>query len=105
MFATEPFTTAKLFSTVSTGSATGPISPDAIAVVLAAHRRHGYEAGYGRAIADVLAAAVFMAEKALATARDPADGRQVVYRFIELLQKDTLAHAQTDQTVSDGLGI
>lgn len=81
------------------------LTADAFAVVLRAHRREGYDAGYRRAIADVLAASVFVAEKALQTAADPADGRQVIYRFIELLERETLRNARSDGDVTDGEGI
>ena len=81
------------------------IDAEAFQLVLATHRRHAHEAGYRRAIADVLAAAVFTAEKSLRTARDPADTRHVLYRFLELLEQETTSLAAADNTVSDGLGI
>lgn len=87
-------------------SATRPaLTTDAFAVVLAAHRREGYDAGYRRAIADVLAASVFVAEKALLTAADPNDARQAMYRFIELLERETLRNARSDRDFTDGAGI
>jgi len=74
-------------------------------LVLATNRRHSHEAGYRRAIADVLAAAVFVAEKSLRTAPSPGDGRQVIYRFLELLERETVALSDTQNLMSDGAGI
>ena len=74
-------------------------------LVLATARRHAHEAGYRRAIADVLAAAVFVAEKSLRTAPNPADGRQVIYRFLELLESETVALNDPPNLMGDGAGI
>ena len=99
--ASEPVTEPVVVTDVSNRRA---LTADAFAIVLKAHRREGYDAGYRRAIADVLAASVFVAEKALLTAADRDDARQVIYRFIELLESETLRNARRDEYV-DGAGI
>jgi hypothetical protein len=94
----------------------------AFRIVLDAHRREGFDAGYRRAISDVLASTIFVAEKALQRAErgnsnintktemtkapnmPPVNARQVLYHFIELLEHETLQHARTDE-VDGGLGI
>jgi len=47
---------------------------------------------------------VFLAEKSLRTAQRPTDARQVIYRFIQLLEQQVPGRASADE-VSDGLGI
>ncbi|HEX8323412.1 MAG TPA: hypothetical protein VF595_05810 [Tepidisphaeraceae bacterium] len=84
---------------------TPPTDPKTLAVVLAAHRRQGYDAGYARAIADVLAASVFVAEHALRSAPNPSDARAVLYRFVADLDRETKRLASGEGVVSDGAGI
>lgn len=80
------------------------IEDGVLKIVLDAHRREGYAAGYRRAIADLLAAGVFLAERALAES-DASDGaRRAVYRFVESIEA-TAIRQQQHVEVSDGLGI
>jgi hypothetical protein len=78
---------------------------DAFDLALAAHRRQSHQAGYTRAIADVMAAAVFIAEDTLRNAPDPTDARAVLYRFIAKLETQTQTLASGEGVVSDGAGI
>jgi len=80
------------------------LPPEAFRAILSSHRREGFDAGYRRAISDILAASVFLAEKSLRTAQRPTDARQVIYRFIQLLEQQVPGRASADE-VSDGLGI
>ena len=86
-------------------SSSTPADPKTLAIVLAAHRRQAYDAGYGRAIADVLAASVFVAEHALRAAATPADARAVLYHFVADLERETRRLASGEGVVSDGAGI
>jgi len=74
------------------------------AVVLQAHRREGYEAGYRRALVDILSASVFIAEKALRDSEAHGEARRVLYRFVELLEAETLRFKR-EESFTEGAGI
>lgn len=78
---------------------------EAFDLALAAHRRQAHQAGYTRAIADVMAAAVFIAEQTLRSAPDAADSRAILYHFIAKLETQTQTLASGEGVVSDGAGI
>ncbi len=91
--------------TTETSTADSLLDRGAFGVVLKTHRREGYDAGYRRAIADVLAASVFVAEKALRdTHATSDDARRAMYAFIELLEKETLRF-KSDESFIEGGGI
>jgi hypothetical protein len=77
---------------------------DIFAFVVASARREGFDAGYRRALSEVLASSVFVAEQALQETADAADVRRTLYRFIELLEKETL-RSQHEESFIEGLGI
>jgi hypothetical protein len=77
---------------------------DIISLVLSSTRREGFDAGYRRALTEVLSSSVFIAEQALQETADVGDVRRTLYRFIELLEKETL-RAQHDESFIEGEGI
>lgn len=79
--------------------------PGALNVVLDAHRREGFDAGYRRAITDVLAATVFVAEKAIRQSNaDSPETRRAIYAFIEMLERETI-RLRKDESFEQGGGI
>ena len=78
---------------------------DLLRLALTARHKAGYEAGYARAIADILAAGVFVAEGVLRDSAAPADARAVLYRFVATLEAEARCLAAGNGEMSDGLGI
>ena len=78
---------------------------DLFRLALTAHRKAGHDAGYARALADVLAASVFVAEGVLRDANAPAESRALLYRFVAALDAETRRRSANTDEVSDGLGI
>ncbi|MDB5325124.1 MAG: hypothetical protein JWM57_693 [Phycisphaerales bacterium] len=81
------------------------VSKESFDLVVGAQRRAAYDAGYGQALADVMAAAVFIAEDALRNTPDGEASRAVLYRFIASLETQTRKLASGEDEVSDGAGI
>lgn len=84
----------------------GPsVLDDAVATFIRdAQRREIFEEGYRRALDDVLASSVFVAEAALReSGDDSAAARRAMYRFIELLEQQTLR--RQDESFIAGEGI
>lgn len=78
---------------------------DLFRLALSAHRRAGHDAGYARAVADMLAASVFVAEGVLRDADSQAEARALLYRFVAALEVETRRRSVANDEVSDGLGI
>ena len=81
------------------------VSKESFDLVVGANRRQAYEAGYGKALADMMAGAVFIAEETLRSTPDGEVSRAVLYRFIASLETRTRQLASGDNEVSDGAGI
>ena len=77
---------------------------DLFRLALSAHRKAGHDAGYARAVADMLASSVFVAEGVLREAASP-EARALLYRFVAALESETRRRSTTTDEVSDGLGI
>jgi hypothetical protein len=81
------------------------VSKESFDLIVNAHRRLAHDAGYGQALADVMAAAVFIAEDALSNTPGGEASRAVLYRFIASLETQTRKLASGEDEVSDGAGI
>lgn len=85
----------------------GPASlpPECLDILLRANRREGFEAGYRRAVNDVLAATVWLAEQSLLEQADHTPQlRRAVYGFISHLDR-SLRQIPAAPSLEGGLGI
>jgi hypothetical protein len=90
--------------TASAASA-DPLS-DTVGSLLGALRAHGFEAGYYRAIRDVLSDLILMTEQFIHEHPDaPTELRRLIYGFEEVLEKRYRQLPSENGMVEGGLGI
>lgn len=81
---------------------------DFLGEIIASYRSDGFEKGYKRASADLLACLVYNSEQFLrehAASQEPADLRKVLYAFVDRLERQLDRNAQSRGYVEGGLGI